>query len=417
MSALSYWVWLSLCIKPGAQASDFILREFNYDASAIYNADEKAYRRIGNLDESVIESLLNKDLSEANEIIDYCRLNNFGILTYDSQYYPSRLRRIERAPILLYYCGKLIDIDDNVGIAAVGTRRFTDYGRREAYKICRDLASGGAIIVSGMARGIDSICHRAALDAKAPTIAVLGSGINKIYPPENEDLYNEIKKTGTIISEFRPFADPIGSNFPIRNRIISGLSLGTLVVEADLKSGAMITARYALKQGRDIYAVPGKIGDQNSLGTNQLIQNGAKMVQGAMDILTEYEFFYPHRISIDKIPKFSRFKLNAISKTDKNNTPDSTHTQKQTAEKSTQNKPNSESGRNSNVLQKADSSTYGISEELLKILNLMPTGEAVNIDELCSQEYSASTILSNMTRLEIKGLVRKLPGGKFIRLK
>lgn len=410
MSDLKYWVWLSLSVNPGSRAGDILLPAFDYDAEKIYNASEDDYSKIDSIDKSLVERLCDKDMSDADEIIDYCHLNNIGILTYDSAYYPSRLRRIERAPILLYYRGKLIDIDDNVGIATVGTRRFTDYGRREAYKICRDLAIGGAIVISGMARGIDSICHRAALDVNAHTIAVLGCGINKVYPPENEDLMNEIIEKGTVFSEFRPFTDPIGTNFPIRNRIISGLSLGTLVVEADLKSGAMITARYALKQGRDIFAVPGKIGDANSLGTNELIQKGAKMVQSGVDILGEYEFFYPHRISIDKLPRFSKFKLNPLSrsKAEKNKVkPDVTES---VPAKTKENEK-------TDYVAESDYTGYNLSEEATEILLSMPLGSALTGDELSRGKFSTSVILSNMTRLEIKGLVRKLPGGKFIRLK
>lgn len=410
MSDLKYWVWLSLSVSPGSRAGDILLPAFDYDAEKIYNASEDDYNKVDSIDKALVERLGNKDMSETDEIIDYCHLNNIGILPYDSAYYPSRLRRIERAPILLYYRGKLIDIDDNVGIATVGTRRFTDYGRREAYKICRDLAIGGAIVISGMARGIDSICHRAALDVNAHTIAVLGCGINKVYPPENEELMNEIIERGTVFSEFRPFTDPIGTNFPIRNRIISGLSLGTLVVEADLKSGAMITARYALKQGRDIFAVPGKIGDANSLGTNELIQKGAKMVQSGVDILGEYEFFYPHRISIDKLPRFSKFKLNPLNrnKAEKNKVkttvPDSVSAKSNETEKP-------------EYVAENDYTSYNLSEEATEILLSMPLGSALTGDELSRGNFSTSAILSNMTRLEIKGLVRKLPGGKFIRLK
>ncbi len=428
MIEIKYWVWLSLCVPPGSKAGDLLLLSFSADVKAIYDADEEAYEKVENLEKNVIEALLNKDLKEAEEIIEYCTVNNIGLLPYDSPYYPSRLRRIERAPILLYYRGKLIDFDDNVGIAVVGTRTYSEYGRRESYRICRDLARGGAIIVSGMARGIDSFCHRAALDAKAHTVAVLGCGINKVYPPEHEELMNEIIANGTVISEYRPFTDPVGSNFPIRNRIISGLSLGTLVIEANQKSGALITARYALKQGRDMYALPGKVGDANSQGTNELIQKGAKMVQNAEDILGEYEFGYPHRIFIDKLPKFNKFTLNPLRKKQK------VERKPGNSEKAERKKHSRDDFAKDSVsapaindqfpapqtvkpVAETDYSSYNLSSEQLQILTGMEPGVPILPDKLTGQELPISKVLSSLTMLEIRKLVEKVPGGKFVRLK
>jgi DNA protecting protein DprA len=421
-------------VTPGSRAGDLLFLALTANAKLIYEADEEAYRKIENLDESVILALMDKNLEESQDIAEYCAINNIGILPYDSPYYPSRLRRIEKAPILLYFKGKLIDIDDNVGIAAVGTRRYSDYGKREAYKICRDIAAGGAIVISGMARGIDSICHRAALDVGAHTIAVLGCGINKVYPPENEDLMNEIITHGTLISEFRPFTDPIGSNFPVRNRIISGLSLGTLVIEADQKSGAMITAKYALKQGRDIFALPGKVDEYNSQGTNELISKGAKMVRCGVDILEEYEFFYPHRISLDRIPRFSKFKLSSLHT--QREPQDSHHlsiiepkqetnlpVSKKEPPKYHANSPSdipipAAKSSSEKATDTFDLSTYHLSDFQTEILQLMPIGVAIESDKLARNSgIEISKILSSMTVLEIKKLVSKVPGGKYIRLK
>lgn len=421
MVDMKYWVWLSLCVQPGSKIGDQLLLAYSADAKKIYEADEESLRSVENLDSKSIPALLDKNLDESEKIIEYCMVNNIGLLPYDSPHYPSRLRRIERAPVLLYYRGKLIDFDDQVEIAAVGTRTCTDYGRREAYRICRDMALGGAIIVSGMARGIDSFCHRGALDVGAHTVAVLGCGINKVYPPEHDKLMNEIIEHGTVFSEYRPFTDPIGSNFPIRNRIISGLSLGTLVIEADQKSGALITAKYALRQGRDIFALPGKVGDANSQGTNELIQKGAKMVQGAEDILGEYEFFYPHRISIDKLPKFSRFHLNSIrkKKDEQRKAEKKAVEERSAAPKVTTNSalvvPVRSPEEKTEVL--TDYSAFRLSADQQAILDSMPREGAVSPDSLANDTLPVSRILSALTVLEIKGLVQKIPGNKFIRLK
>lgn len=428
MCDLKYWMWLSLTLYPGSKDADPLLPAFDYDAKSIYDAEEEDYRKVPDLSEGAIRALSSKDLSDAEEIIEFCELNKIGMLPFDSPSFPSRLRRIERVPYLLYYRGNLFDIDDTVAVAAVGTRSCSEYGRREAYKICRDLAIGGAIIVSGMARGIDSVCHRAALDVGAKTIAVLGCGINKVYPPEHEALMDEIMESGLVISEFRPFTDPIGAHFPIRNRLISGLSLGTLVVEADLKSGAMITAKYAIKQGRDIFAVPGKVGDANSLGTNELIQKGAKMVQSGVDLLEDYEFYFPHKISIDKLPRFSKFSLNPLKKNKpilgtpkepRARTGDESRKQEQSTEvkrPTTENKLLTDIGK-VDYIPEEDYGKYKLTSEQLSVLRSMPLGCGVTSDELSRGEHSVSTVLGSMTMLEIKGLVKKIPGGKFVRMK
>ncbi|MBI5123880.1 MAG: DNA-protecting protein DprA [Candidatus Omnitrophica bacterium] len=200
--------------------------------------------------------------------------------------YPGILKNIHNPPERLYVNGSLKKEDENA-LAIVGSRRASRYGLEMAEKIACDLAARGVTVVSGMARGIDSAAHRGAIKAKGRTIAVMGSGHNYIYPSENKGLYDEIVKHGAAITEFENNMAPLARNFPIRNRIISGLSLGVVVVEAARNSGALITADYALEQGREVFAVPGKISSITSRGTNELIKNGAKLVQEADDILEE----------------------------------------------------------------------------------------------------------------------------------
>lgn len=426
MCDIRYWMWLSLILYPGSGVADQLLPAFDYDAQNIYMAEEDDYRKIPNLDDKAIYALLDKDLTKADEVLEYCEANNIGILTFDNPHFPARLRRIERVPYLLYYRGNLIDIDNSVAVAAVGTRSCSEYGRREGYKICRDLAIGGALIISGMARGIDSVCHQAALDVGARTVAVLGCGINKVYPPENELLMDEILENGMVISEYKPFTDPIGSNFPVRNRIISGMSLGTLVVEADIRSGAMITARYAVKQGRDIFAVPGKVGDSRSLGTNELIQNGAKMVQSGVDVLEEYEFFFPNQIAIDRLPRFSKFSLNPLRKIRAQkaaeNKTESTKESISKKQETPQGKPEKKNVPPAEVDKRGSApeenyDKYKLSPETVEILKAMPLGCGISPDELSKNNFSTQALNSSMTILEIKGLVKRIPGGKFVRLK
>lgn len=200
--------------------------------------------------------------------------------------YPEILKKIYSPPEVLYINGSLKE-DDRNAVAIVGSRRATRYGLEMSGKIAFDIAVRGVTVVSGMARGIDSAAHAGALKAKGRTIAVMGSGHNYIYPPENKELYEEITKNGAVITEFENDTAPLPGNFPIRNRIISGLSLGLVVVEAARNSGALITAGYALEQGREVFAVPGKISSFTSAGTHDLIKDGAKLIQSADDILEE----------------------------------------------------------------------------------------------------------------------------------
>ncbi|MEQ8200161.1 MAG: DNA-processing protein DprA [Syntrophomonadaceae bacterium] len=219
----------------------------------------------------------------------YERLRGDGIdvCCLEDDKYPDMLRAIYDPPYLIYYKGS-IDILDEFCLAVVGSRVATSYGKSQAFRFGRELAGQGIVVVSGMARGIDTEAHRGALEAGGKTAAVLGSGIDVIYPRENQKLYHRIAENGIVISEFAPGTRPEPGNFPARNRTISGLSNGVLVVEAKQRSGALITVDYALEQGREVFALPGPINSQNSAGTNNLIKQGACLVDCLEDILREY---------------------------------------------------------------------------------------------------------------------------------
>jgi len=207
-------------------------------------------------------------------------------ISIDDAEYPDLLKKIHSPPKVLYINGSFREEDANA-VAIVGSRRASRYGIEMSEKLGYDLALCGVTVVSGMARGVDSAAHRGALKAGGRTIAVMGSGHGYIYPPENKDLYKKISESGAVISEFENDASPLPRNFPIRNRIISGLALGIVVVEAAKNSGALITADFALEQNREVFAVPGKISSVTSVGTHELIKDGAKLVQGAEDIMEE----------------------------------------------------------------------------------------------------------------------------------
>ncbi len=259
---------------------------------AIFEAD---FSKLMNVDS--ISTLLAKKINDSKGKLSKSKqkleteLNKLAklksrLISYWDEEYPSNLKRIYSPPILLYIKGDLIEQDSN-SIAIVGTRNASDYGIVTTKKFGSDLSRQGITIVSGMARGIDSVAHRSALQNGGRTIAVIGSGIDVIYPPENKKLFNEITESGAIVSEFEPGTKPDAQNFPRRNRIISGISKGTLVIETKLNGGAMRTARYALEQNREVFAIPGNIDSSNSEGTNILIQMGEAKLTNSMSDITE----------------------------------------------------------------------------------------------------------------------------------
>ncbi len=210
------------------------------------------------------------------------------IMTYEDEGYPENLKNIYDPPIVLYVKGEL-KAEDKFSLGIVGSRRASYYGLNSAEKFAYELSEKGFTIVSGMARGIDTYAHKGALKANGRTIAIMGSGFSHIYPPENKKLAEKIAECGAVISEFPCDAKPLPQNFPQRNRVISGLSLGLLVVEAARNSGALITADFALEQGREVFALPGKVDSNTSFGTNGLIKQGAKLVSGVDDIVEEFD--------------------------------------------------------------------------------------------------------------------------------
>jgi DNA processing protein len=236
-------------------------------------------RIVGEIQKGSFEKKVERELSLLQKV-------GGTIVTSGDETYPSRLKNIYDPPPVLYVRGQLRK-EDEVAVAIVGSRKTSSYGRTMTERVSQELATRGVTIVSGMARGIDSVAHQGAISAGGRTIAVLGCGVDVVYPPENRNLFQDIIDHGAILSEFPMGSPPEGSHFPKRNRVISGLSVGVVVVEAGQRSGSLITANYALEQGRDVFAVPGNIGMASSRGTNQLIKQGAKLVESSQDILIE----------------------------------------------------------------------------------------------------------------------------------
>jgi len=281
-----YWLALSLIPGIGSILIQRLLDQFK-TPEAVFRAPMKELLKIEGLGKKVACEIQKGPLERGVER-ELSLLKEVGgkILTLKDEDYPKRLREIYDPPALLYVRGGLRR-EDELAVAIVGSRKTSPYGRWITEKIGQDLARYGVTVVSGMARGIDSVAHKGALQGGGRTIAVLGCGVDVIYPSENRNLFYQIIEHGAILSEFPMGSPPEGGHFPRRNRIISGLSIGAVIVQASAESGSLITAGYALEQGREVFAVPGNVGAEGSRGTNQLIKNGAKMVESSEDILEE----------------------------------------------------------------------------------------------------------------------------------
>ena len=348
MEHILYWLWLTT--KYGVTPSKIkVLLEYFKTVEEIYFS--KNFNNIYGLSDKIKSSLADKDLSKAEKILEQTAKLNQKILVYDSESYPQILKNISSPPYVLYVQGKVLELDKVLTIGVVGTRNSSEYGRVVTDRICRELAQYGAVTVGGLAVG------------------VVGSGLDIVYPSENVELVKAITEKGCIISEYAPGTPPVRNHFPARNRIIAGLSRGILVTEAPEKSGALITAKYALENDRDVFAVPRNITDTNFLGTNKIIQQGAKLINGAADIISEYP--YAEKV----IPK--KVKSEPIQKT-------------------------------------VDDSKYSKLNEFEKqIIDILKKSD-MQIDELSRElKRNVSEINTKLIMLEVKGLVKKLPGSKY----
>lgn len=288
---LKYWVWLSSIPGMGAKRSQQLMDMFGSPEN-IWRASEKELQSVNSVPGTVISRLRDKKFREDVEMhLESIYRNNIKVVHLEHQDYPAYLKNIYDPPLVLYTKGSL---RNDKMVAVVGSRKATPYGLDTAERISCELSRRGITVVSGMARGVDSYAHRGALTAGGRTVAVLGCGPDIVYPPENGEIMEKIVDSGAVISEYLPGTSPLPQNFPARNRIISGMSYGVVIIEANEKSGSLITANFALEQGREVFAVPGNVTSNNSKGTNKLIKDGAKMVTDVEDILEELKFFEIH---------------------------------------------------------------------------------------------------------------------------
>ena len=361
-SEIRDWIGLSLVPEVGTKRFISLLNHFGSPRD-VFSASLKELEKIQDIGRVVAQNLKNfKSWDEAEK--QSLRVGKDGIrfITIKSSEYPSNLKNIYDPPPYLFLKGEIRN-DDQKALAIVGTRAPSTYGKLIAEKISRELAEKGITIISGFARGIDSLSHHYALETDGRTIGVFGSGLDVIYPPENKKLATRIEKNGALISEFLLGTQPEGTNFPKRNRVISGLSLGVIIIEAGIKSGALLTAQLALDQGREVFAIPGNISSKGSEGTNWLIKKGAVLVTKAEDILEELQGVL---------------------------------------------------GEEEKELKREKSST--LSDEEQKIYKLL-SAEPAHIDRIAKEsELSTPLALSLLLSLELKGFVRQISGKNFIRI-
>lgn len=296
---LTHWIWYATLPDISHRQKLELLAHFS-DPEELYNTDTD---RLQELPLQIRQALSNRDLTQAKRIVKTCADRHIGILTFYDAGYPSRLRTIVEAPLILYYKGILPDFESRPVIGVVGTRKASVYGMDNALQLSRQIAACGGLVISGGAAGIDTMALQGALDADTQTVAVLGCGVDVVYPKSNTELFQKIEEKGCLISEYLPGTGPKPWQFPARNRIISGLSNGVLVVEAPERSGALITARDAFEQGRDVFTVPSSIHAATGAGSNALLQDCAKAVFSGWDVLKEYAPQYPDVHNRPFVPK------------------------------------------------------------------------------------------------------------------
>lgn len=412
---LAHWIWLAH--RPGLndRAKVALMRHFP-DPEDVFFADSGAFDRIEGLSEEARESLKDKNLVPAEEILEACGRERLHVLTYRDAAYPARLKNIADPPMVLYYKGQLPDFDALPVIAVVGTRKASAYGMTTAKRMGYQIGRCGGIVVSGMAYGIDGMAMSGALTAGQTTVGVLGCGADIVYPLSNRALFRDVEQYGCIMSEFPPGTQPTKWSFPKRNRIISGLSNGVLVVEAPEKSGALITARLAAEQGRDVFVVPGNIDQPSFVGSNRLLRDGAIMVSSGWDILSEYEALYPDKIRKDDRPLRQSAYPDEVDKAAQ----EAEKPLPKVAQKPRQpgKKQNLKKDLDKKVIDKEHSEPYSDINDILQSLSgdersvaaALKDGERLVDDVIAETGLTTGKLLAALTMLELKGILRRLPG-------
>lgn len=397
-----YWIWFAELGKLSLRKKRQLLEVYG-DPESIFLMDPKE------LPAEIAKAVEEKDLTEALRILRQCSEQGIGILTYADTAYPDSLRNIADPPMVLYYRGTLPDWNAQPVIGVVGTRKASIYGLQTAALLASQIAACGGLVVSGAANGIDAASMTGALETSKPTVGVLGGGVDVVYPAKNRELYRRTEENGCLISQYVPGSHPYPANFLQRNRIISGLSDGVLVVEAPAKSGALNTARHALSQGRDLFAVPGNLGVPTCQGSNTLLQEGAYAALSGWDVVKHYASRYPGAVENRQVfpTKAEEDPLPRVA--EPHSLPENRPDKKETPAKI--------------AIDNSGKSTYSVinkrptvlSDQENAVLDLLRTQPELPDSILDRADLPASTVQSILTRLTIKGLVTQHPDGRISR--
>jgi DNA processing protein len=381
-----HWIWYAQLPGLSLRRKAQLLQYFS-SPEDIFHAPKSNLEQTGFLQKEELEALANKTLTGAKQIEQACEDLGVFVLPYGLPQYPAKLRNIPDAPMVLYCLGKMPDLQIQPAVGVVGTRKATGYGISTAQVLAAQITSCGGLVVSGAAAGIDAAAMNGAMDASGSCIGVLGCGVDVVYPKSNRELYNRTAKVGCLISEYPPGTKPSPWNFPQRNRIISGISNAVLVIEAPLSSGALITAKQALEQGKDVFCVPGNIDNENCAGSNALLRDGAAIACSGWDILQNYQHYDGVALREPVLPA------------KKNIEP-----QQEEADKiSVDNMQTTPYSVQHEVIS-------GLSEQEKAIFQCL-TPQPRPIDEVIAQiGESSGKVLSILTRLSLQGLVQLHPG-------
>ncbi|MGI5963859.1 MAG: DNA-processing protein DprA [Lawsonibacter sp.] len=402
MSALKYWIWLTTRRGMDSVAALQTLEYFETPERAYY-ADEEAVRMLP-IRPSARQGLLDKNLDRAEEILGECQRLDVQILTYQDAHYPNRLKQIPDPPAVMYRKGKLFHFDEEAAVAVVGTRTPTAYGEKWAEHFALELTTAGALVLSGIAEGIDACAVQGALKAGGPVGCVLAGGIDQVFPVQHRYLYEDVAAVGALLSEYPPGTPHQGYHFPRRNRILSGLALGVLAVECRPFGGTMSTVHHALEQDRDVFAVPGPLDAPMSEGPNRLIQLGGKLVRSGQDILEEYRNHFPAKLAAARPlpPETAKARLERE--------PEAQHAKTPAVEEK---QPSRDTGRTW-IPRKEQTARF--TDDELALLAQLHAG-ARTADQLVEQtQIPTRRVLTALTMLQVQQAVEEQAGGRFFSL-
>lgn len=402
MANLKYWLWLTTRRGLLGQSLNRVLEHFGSPERAFFS-DPEEYRMVEGLSEAARNALEDKSLDGADRILGECDRLGVQIITLQDAAYPERLAAIHQPPLLLYRKGRPVVFDEEAAIAIVGTRSCTPYGVKTATELSMELTRRGALVVSGIAQGIDTAAVRGALSAGGPVVSVLAGGIDVIYPRENRRLFEDVAAAGVLLSEYPPGSEPLGMNFPIRNRIISGLCVGVVAVESGRSGGTLLTVGHALDQNREVFAVPGPWDASASEGTNRLIQEGAaKLIMSADDVLCEFSDRFCGRLRLTK-----NMSPGAKAQRLKEAVPPVPPARRPKAEKEVDKEPPGEY-IDWKECQK------DLTDDQQKVLLALAQGGRLLADDLVERtQVPARRVLSALTILQVQGYVTEESGKRF----